>query len=419
MYAKGETMEEKKDVLIRELYGMEEQGMARLETLKNNFQQRFQSEQAEFFSAPGRTEIIGNHTDHNGGMVIAASIDKDTIAAAYPNQSDVVRIISEGYAEEITIDLSALAAIAKGTGTKSLVAGMMEAVSFYGYEVAGFDAYVSTNVIAAAGVSSSASFEMLICAIVNYFFNQQKMTYFDYARIGQYAENKYWLKASGLMDQMSCAVGGTILLDFSNKDQIGCQKMNFTFEQSGYSLVIVNTGKSHANLSHEYSDVPLEMKQAASVLGVDLLGESNLNNLLEHICEIKNDRATLRALHFYEENRRVQRAVVAIDGSDAEELLRLMDESGTSSWELLQNCYSLEDCKEQKIPLALAISRLFLNQIGAGMCRVHGGGFAGVIMCMVPTKEKMNYVNYISRYVGKENVYPMNIRKVGAVHIRF
>ena len=410
-------MEEKKEVLIRELYGTDEQSMERLDDVKRNFQKRFQCDQAELFSAPGRTELIGNHTDHNGGLVIAASIDKDTIAAAYPNQTDFVRIISEGYDEEIVIDLSVLAAVAKGNGTKALVAGMMEAVRHYGYEVLGFDAYVSTNVIAAAGVSSSASFEMLICAIVNYFFNKQSMTYVDYARIGQYAENTYWQKASGLMDQMACAVGGTILLNFSDQQQIGCKKMDFSFEEPGYSLVIVNTGKGHANLSHEYSDVPFEMKQVASALGVDLLCETDLDMLLAHISEIENDRATLRAIHFFEENRRVKRAISAIDGDDIEQLLRWMDESGTSSWELLQNCYSLEDCKEQKIPLTLALSRLFLNQIGAGMCRVHGGGFAGVIMCIVPVQEKEHYITYISKYVGKENVYPMNIRKFGAIHL--
>lgn len=410
-------MEEKKDVLIRELYGMDEQSRERLGSIKRNFQMRFQREQAELFSAPGRTELIGNHTDHNGGLVIAASIDRDTIAAAYPNQTDLVRVISEGYGEEIVIDLSALETVVKGNGTKALVAGMMEAVKFYGYEVFGFDAYVSTNVIAAAGVSSSASFEMLICAIVNHFFNKQNMTYTDYARIGQYAENKYWQKASGLMDQMACAVGGTILLDFSNGEQISCKQMDFSFEEGGYSLIIVNTGKGHANLSHEYSDVPFEMKQVASDLGVDLLCETDLDMLLAHISEIENDRAKLRAIHFFEENKRVKSAISAIEADDIEKLLQWMDESGTSSWELLQNCYSLEDCKEQKIPLTLALSRLFLNQVGAGMCRVHGGGFAGVIMCVVPVTEKENYVNYISKYVGKENVYPMNIRKVGAVHL--
>jgi galactokinase len=411
------TMEEKKDVSIYEVYGNDEKMKDRLETLKKNFQAKFCSEQLEIFSAPGRTEIIGNHTDHNGGLVIAASIDKDTIAAAFTNHSNVVHVISEGYDVDIRVNLSALDEVAREDGTKSLLAGMMEAVRFFGYKVEGFDAYISTDVIAAAGVSSSASLEMLICAIVNYFFNQQKMTYVDYARIGQYAENNYWKKASGLMDQMACAVGGMILLDFSNKERVGCQHMDFTFEQAGYSLVIVNTGKSHANLSQEYSNVPLEMKQAAFVLGVDLLCESNLDNLLEHTSEIENDRATLRAIHFFEENRRVKRALTAIDCNDAEELLRLMDESGTSSWELLQNCYSLEDCKVQKIPLALALSRLFLNEIGSGMCRVHGGGFAGVIMCIVPENEKANYVDYISKYVGNENVYPMNIREVGAVHL--
>ena len=193
----------------------------------------------EFFTAPGRTEIIGNHTDHNGGMILAGSITLDTIAAAAPNGTSVIRIVSEGYEGQITVDTQKLDK--ETTGTVALVSGMVEGAGKFGYKVSGFDAYVSTNVIAAAGVSSSASFEMLICSIMNYFFNESRMEYSDYARIGQYAENVYWKKASGLMDQMACAVGGTILLDFSDVNKIQYRKVDFTFDKAGYDLVIVNT----------------------------------------------------------------------------------------------------------------------------------------------------------------------------------
>ncbi len=219
------------------------------------------------------------------------------------------------------------------------------------------------------------------------------------------------------MDQMACAVGGPVLFDFSNGSQPEYRPLSFSFEKKGYRLVIVNTGKGHADLSEEYSGIPNEMKEAAKVLGVELLCETNLDELLAHVNEIPNDRAVLRAIHFFEENRRVDEMAAAIEADDIDAVLRLVNESGTSSWELLQNCYSLQDCKEQKITLTLALTELFLRRIKDGVCRVHGGGFAGVIMCLVPLAEADNYVNYIAKYVGDSNVYPMNIRAVGAVRI--
>ena len=293
----------------------------------------------------------------------------------------------------------------------------MEGAQKNGFKAAGFDAYVSTNVIAAAGVSSSASFEMLICTIIDHFFNEGKMTYNDYAKIGQYAENVYWDKASGMMDQMACAVGGPVLFDFADRDNLKYSKLNFSFGKFGYRLVIVNTGKGHADLSQEYSEIPGEMKAVAKVLGVELLYETNVEALLEHCNEIEDDRAVLRALHFFGETSRVEEAADAIHHDDYDKFLKLIDESGTSSWELLQNCYTMKDFHEQKITRTLALTQLFLKKIGAGVCRVHGGGFAGVIAAIVPEKEQDNYVEYISRFVGKENVYPMDIRAVGAAHI--
>lgn len=402
---------------LQKIYGETEKSSARFAHLGEKFAEIYKHDHAEYFTSPGRTEIIGNHVDHNGGKVIAGSINLDTVGAAAPNGTDVIRITSEGYRDEIVVDLSKLSKENYKKGTPALVAGMMEGAQKNGFKAAGFDAYVSTNVIAAAGVSSSASFEMLICTMIDYFFNEGKMTYNDYAKIGQYAENVYWDKASGMMDQMACAVGGPVLFNFADRNNLEYSKLDFSFGKFGHRLVIVNTGKGHADLSQEYSEIPAEMKAAAKALGVELLHESTLDELLAHVNEIEDDRAVLRAIHFFEETRRVEDAAEAIGKEDYEKFMKLMDESGNSSWELLQNCYSLQNCHEQKISLMLALTQLFLNKIQGGICRVHGGGFAGVIATILPEAEMDNYVEYISRYVGRDNVYPMDIRAVGAAHI--
>lgn len=402
---------------LQKIYGETEKSSARFTHLGEKFAEIYKHDHAEYFTSPGRTEIIGNHVDHNGGKVIAGSINLDTVGAAAPNGTDVIRITSEGYRDEIVVDLSKLSKENYKKGTPALVAGMMEGAQKNGFKAAGFDAYVSTNVIAAAGVSSSASFEMLICTMIDYFFNEGKMTYNDYAKIGQYAENVYWDKASGMMDQMACAVGGPVLFNFADRNNLEYSKLDFSFGKFGHRLVIVNTGKGHADLSQEYSEIPAEMKAAAKALGVELLHESTLEELLAHVNEIEDDRAVLRAIHFFEETRRVEDASEAIGKEDYEKFMKLMDESGNSSWELLQNCYSLQNCHEQKISLMLALTQLFLNKIQGGICRVHGGGFAGVIATILPEAEMDNYVEYISRYVGRDNVYPMDIRAVGAAHI--
>ena len=405
-----------KEQLVQ-IYGESKESGKRFAQLAEHFWQHYHHDSAAYFSAPGRTEIIGNHTDHNGGKVIAASIDMDTIGAAYPNGTRVVHITSEGYAKEIVVDLADLSEFLEHSGSVGLVAGMMEGVQKAGFSVSGFDAYVSTKVIPAAGVSSSASFEMLICSIVNALFCGGSMTVTDYARIGQYAENTCWKKDSGMMDQMACAVGGAVLFDFSDRGCPKYKKMDVSFEDFGYRLVIVNTGKGHADLSDAYSGIPAEMKEAAKVLGVSLLHETTMDALLAKCGEIENDRALLRALHFFEENSRVEQAAACIEQQQWETLLALMRESGHSSWELLQNCYDIRNCKEQKVARALALTDLFLKKTGHGICRVHGGGFAGVILCVLPEEETECYVRFISEYVGRENVYPMKVRKIGAVQL--
>lgn len=405
--------------VLQKVYGETEHSKRRFEALAEAYQRHFGSGEPEFFTAPGRTEIAGNHTDHNGGKVIAASINMDTIGAASPNHSEIIEIISEGYDKKIVVDISSVDTAPKEDGTPSLVAGMVKALKEFGFQVSGFQAYISTEVISSAGVSSSASFEMLICTIVNYFFNENRLTYVDYAKIGQYAENHYWNKASGLMDQLACAVGGAILLDFSSEELY--KKVDFDFERYGCRLVIVNTGRGHADLSQEYSLVPLEMKAVANCMGISRLSEGSLDQLVSSIPDIeekvKNDRAILRALHFYEENVRVEQIADAIHENKRETLIRMIAESGKSSWELLQNCYSLENFKEQKIALYLALTELFIKRKGDGCCRVHGGGFAGVIMSIISERDIHEYVSFISNYVGRNHVYQMRIRNIGAVHL--
>ncbi len=404
---------------LENIYGDAEKAAARFENLSKNFVKSFGSEKMEFFTAPGRTEIIGNHTDHNGGKVIAGSITLDTIGAAFPNNSDKIKIISEGFDQVVEFNIGDVDKVPKCRGSLSLVAGMVKAIQKFGYKVGGFNLYTSTTVIASAGVSSSAAFEMLVCSVINYFFNDNKLDITQYAKIGQSAENVYWCKASGLMDQMACAAGGAIKLDF--KGDVKYEKIDLDLKKYGYEIVIVNTGKGHADLSAEYSSIPNEMRLVAKELGGENLCDSNFEKLMaktpELIEKLHNDRAILRAYHFYNETCRVEEMAQAIKNDDGEKILKLIDASGRSSYELLQNCYVDSNPGEQKISLCLALTSQFIGKIGKGVCRVHGGGFAGVIMAIIPTENVSDYMKFMGQFVGEKNVYLMNIRKVGAVHI--
>ena len=404
--------------ILRDIYGSRaDAAKLRYAHLAEKYKENFGSGQPLWFSAPGRTEIIGNHTDHNGGKILAASITMDTICAAEPSGDDRICIVSEGYRDSVTVHLDRLEETPKCRGSVSLVAGMMEAARNMGYRTGGFNAYVTTEVISSAGLSSSASYEMLICEVVSRLFNDGRIPAEDMARIGQYAENKWWEKASGLMDQMACAVGGTILLDFS--DGVKVEPVDFTFDDIGCDLLIINTGKGHADLSAEYSSIPDEMKMTAHMLGADQLSASSGRKLIRELPKIrehlKNDRAIMRAMHFYAESLRVEKAVTAIREGRKEEILPIIRESGNSSWKWLQNCYVDSDPDEQPVPLMLALSEAYFSYFSRGVCRVHGGGFAGVIMCVLPKDMTDDYISYMSTFAGKENIYRMGIRRHGAV----
>ncbi|OUP10481.1 galactokinase family protein [Collinsella sp. An2] len=411
-------MGNEESVMLPLVYGKAaDKARERLKKIESWYHELYGEADVEFYSAPGRTEIIGNHTDHNGGKILAASITMDTVGCAARREDGQVHIMSEGYDDEVVIDLATVNDTPHCQGTLSLVAGMLVAAREMGYEIGGFNATVSSEVIPSAGVSSSASFEMLVCCIIDHLFNGDSIPCADYARIGQYAENHFWDKASGLMDQMACAVGGTILLDFSKG--VSYRKVDFSYDALGFDLVIVNTGKGHADLSAEYSAVPGEMRAVAAALGVKNLCETNEAALLDNLNAVReqvgNDRAILRALHYFEECGRVNRAVRALEAGDKAKVLDMIEASGNSSWKWLQNAYVASDPSEQSIPLALALTEIFLHRVGSGVCRLHGGGFAGVIMCAVPKDKTDEYVAYMASYFGADNVYRTGIRQTGAV----
>ena len=396
--------------------------MKTLRELSSYFSEHFDGNAPDaFFTSPGRTEVIGNHTDHNGGKVLAASITFDTVcAAAKGKDRDLVRIISEGYHAPVSFRISALSEVPKEHGSLSLAAGLVEGLLNAGYRCEGFDCYVSSNVIPSAGVSSSASYEMLLATVIDDFFNGNGIPLADRARAGQYAENVWWNKASGLMDQMACAHGGLVLFDFKNG--VDVTPVDFTFDDIGCDIVLVNSGKGHADLSAEYSAIPDEMRLVASALGKQNLCDTTLEEVLSLVPsrekQIANDRALLRALHYHTECARVEQAVAAIQNNRAEELLPLITASGNSSWKWLQSCYVPGQTKEQPLTLMLALTEQFLASRERGACRVNGGGFGGVMMCVLPKEDTQTYIDYMTPYAGRDNIHCMNIRKTGAGRIQ-
>lgn len=413
---------EKATELFKQMYGEHrvEENAKRYEMVAEGFVKSFGDKEFTFFSAPGRTEIGGNHTDHNHGKVLAGPVHLDCVAAAADNGTNTVNLISETYNQHLVIDLNDLAPTDKTTGTEPLLKGIFAGLLEKGFKVEGFDAYVTSNVIGGAGVSSSAAFEMLVCVIVDHLFNEGKIGVVAYAKAGQYAENKYWMKASGLLDQLACAVGGMITIDFADNENPAIREINCEFDEMGHDLVIINTGKGHADLSAEYSAVPNEMKKVAEYFGKEVLQQCDEDAVIDNVKAIREfagDRAVLRAFHFFEENKRVDAEVAALEAKDFDTFLTKITESGDSSWKWLQNCYVNETPDEQSITVALALTKLYLDKIGHGVCRVHGGGFAGVIAAFLPKEYTADFTKYIDKVLGEGNAYVMHIRPQGAVKV--
>ena len=411
---------EKAKKLLGELYGKAAvaENQKRYEDLVGKFVKEFGEKDLYLFSSPGRTEISGNHTDHNHGKVLAGSINLDCVGVAAVNDTNFVNIVSETFNQSFTIDLNHLEPSDRMAGTVDLVKGLLKGFEKSGYEVGGFDAYVTSNVISAAGVSSSASFEMLLCSMLNTFFNAGKMDTVAYAHIGKYSENHYWNKASGLLDQMACAVGGLITIDFLEPQAPVVEKIDFDFASQNHSLIIVNTGKGHADLSADYSSVPNEMKKVAQFFGKEVCAEIKEQDVIDHLAELRayaGDRSVLRALHFFEENKRVAAEVKALKENRFGDFLDEITSSGNSSWKWLQNCYTNSNVQEQGISIALALTEMFIAEKKRGACRIHGGGFAGVIMAMLPNDLVDEYVAYIEKAMGEGSAYRMSIRPYGAI----
>lgn len=411
--------QEAKD-LMTVLYGetKAEENTERYRQVVTGFEKTYGDQDIYLFSSPGRTEVSGNHTDHNHGKVLAGSINLDCVGAAAKNGTDTVRILSETFNQKFIISLKELKPSSQMSGTIDLTKGILQGFKEKGYEIGGFDAYITSNVISAAGVSSSASYEMLICSILNTFFNDGRMDVVAYAHIGKYSENVFWNKASGLLDQMACAVGGLITIDFKEPEKPVVEQIDFDFSAQNHSLIIVNTGKGHADLSADYSSVPIEMKKVAAYFGKEVCAdivEKDLLSNLEGVRKSAGDRSVMRALHFFEENKRVEAMVAALREGDFDTFLLNITASGNSSWKWLQNVYTTANVQEQGISVALALTELFVAEKKQGACRIHGGGFAGVIMVMLPNELVEEYVTYIEGAIGKGNAYRMSIRPYGAI----
>lgn len=375
-----------------------------------------ESDDVKIFSAPGRTELCGNHTDHNGGCVIAGSLSLDMIAAAA--KADTVTLISDGY-EPISFRLENLSPAEGDYGTTvSIIKGVLHFFKRHGYNTGGFKAYVSSDVLKGSGMSSSAAFEILICTILNDFYNGGKIGATELAVISQQAENVFFGKPCGLMDQLACACGGAVFIDFFEKDMPYVESISCDIINNSYSLCILDTGGNHTDLTDDYAQVTQDMRQISEYLGVNRLADTSKQELyraLPHMLSRVSHRAVLRAIHFFDENERVRTLANALKSGDIYTVCDMLNKSGDSSFEYLQNIYSPSDVAHQQIALALKLAKDFLN--GGGACRVHGGGFAGTTLNLVPKQKTEDFKKYTESIFGSGSCHVLNIRNKGGMSI--
>jgi galactokinase len=408
---------------FRELYGNDKaelkKNAKRYINLLTQFRTTFGDSIPEFFTSPGRTEIGGNHTDHNWGRVLAGAVNLDNVAVAAVNNTNTIRILSEGY-PKIEVNLTSLKPEKSELySSAALVRGICSRFRELGYAIGGFDACIDGGVPKGSGLSSSASFEVLIGAILNHFFNKCKIDPIQNAIIGQYSENNYFGKPCGLMDQTACAMGGLITIDFADPSKPVVKKVNFDFVATGFSLVITDTGGSHADLNEEYASLPIDMKAVAAELGAKVLRQVSLDQVLAIIPKIRNkvgDRAILRAIHFQGDNQRVVDQVKALEKNDFKSFLSMVVDSGYSSYMYNQNIFPVNNVREQGVSLALALSEIVLK--GQGAWRVHGGGFAGTIQAFVPKKLLEKYIATLENVFGKGSCRNLFIRQQGAGNVK-
>lgn len=385
------------------------------EELKTNFSVSFDRPWQYIFSAPGRTELGGNHTDHQLGRVLAAAVDLDSTAAAAENGESLIRVISEGYPMCI-IDLADLLAKPEELGsTAALVRGVAAGIAQRGHRLRGFDAYVSSRVLPGSGLSSSAAFEVLMGTIINH-ISGCGLSPVEIAQIGQYAENVYFGKPCGLMDQMASSVGNIIGIDFENPLAPLTETIDYDFSRSGYSLCIIDCGADHADLTDEYAAIPGELEKVCAFFGKQYLRQVDEALFYSKVNELRRavgDRAVLRAMHVFEENKRVEKEIAALKANDFEGYLAQVRASGRSSWLYLQNVVPAGYTEHQELAFALALADRLLN--GRGACRVHGGGFAGTIQAFVPDAHLHAFRSGMDAVLGKGACHILSIRRQGGV----
>lgn len=419
---KEEIREEKYTPLFREIYldeSMLEYQKNRYAEAVEKFEELFGEKDIEIYSAPGRSEVGGNHTDHQQGKVLATSINLDAIGVVSRIQEPVIRVISEGYDDRIEIDIQDLEEKYEEEGTTAaLIRGVAAAFQEKGYKLGGFEAYVSSDVLIGAGLSSSASFEVIIGTIISGLFNHMEISPVEIAMAGQFAENVYFGKPSGLMDQMACSVGGLIHIDFETPGEPVVEKVPADFEAWKYSLCIVDTKASHANLTDDYAKIPQEMKKVAQFFKKKVLREVDEDEFYREIPGLRSifgDRPVLRAIHFFQEEKRVDAQVKALKDGDFKEFLRLVRESGNSSFKYLQNIYVNRDEQSQAMSIALAASETKLKD--HGVCRVHGGGFAGTIQVFVENEYVEEYRAFIEKIFGRDSCHVLKVRSKGGIQV--
>jgi len=410
--------------IFKELYGTDaatlKEQADRYAALINEFKSVFGKDDVDLFSSPGRTEIGGNHTDHNYGRVLAGAVNLDNIAVAAPNGTEIIRIKSEGY-PQFEVDLSDLAIDEAAFYTSgSIVKGINARLKELGFKIGGFDACIEGRVPKGSGLSSSASFEVLVGAIISHLFNDGKLDPVENAIIGQWAENNYFGKPCGLMDQTACSVGGLITIDFKDPANPIVKALDFDFVATNYALVITDVGGGHDDPASqaEYASLPTEMKSVAKELGAEVLREVTLEQIVEKIPEIREktgDRAILRAYHFQGDNQRVVDQVAALEKDDFQAFLKMVVESGYSSYMYNQNIFDVTHKDEQVVSLGLALSEMILK--GKGAWRVHGGGFGGTIQAFVPQDLVDKYVATLEPIFGKGSCHKLFIRAKGSIKV--
>lgn len=372
------------------------------------------------FSVPGRSEVSGNHTDHNYGRVLAAAINLDIIAIVSKNTDGTIRIKSEGYREDVVVISETAEPKAENFfKSRGIVAGMCRGFADRGYDVAGFDAYTTSEVFKGSGLSSSAAFEVMVGDILNYLYNDGKVDNAEIAKIAQYSENVYFGKPCGLMDQTACAVGGFVNIDFADPKNPIINPIAFDLSGKGYSLCIVNTGGNHADLNDDYASVPAEMKAVAAELGHDVLRDVTEADVIKNIAALREkcgDRAIMRAFHFIAENKRVDAQAAALKAGDMDAFFAGVLASGASSFKFLQNVYTTKNVAEQGLSLALCVTEQFMQGKG-GAFRVHGGGFAGTIQAFVKNEYVEEYRDLINSVFGDSACYVLKVRPYGAIMV--